>query len=47
MKVAEIFMGQSQPPGPSFLQGFTPQALHRHAQACKTPVSGFKGCYVQ
>ncbi len=41
-----FFMRESWPPGPPFLPGFTPQALRRHEQACKTPVSGLRCCYV-
>ncbi len=37
MKWADIFMGQSQPPGPPVPLGFTPQALQYYEQACKTP----------
>ncbi len=46
MKWTEIFMGQSQPPGPSFPHDFIPRVLWRHAQALKNPVSGLGGCYV-
>ncbi len=46
MKWPEIFMGQSQPPGQSFPHGCIPRVLWHHAQACKNPVSGLRGCYV-
>ncbi len=46
MKLAEIFAEESWPPGPPFPLGFTPQALWRHEQALKNPVSGLRGCYI-
>ncbi len=47
IKLAEIFMGESGPPGPPFPSGFTPQALRCYKQACRNPVSRLRGCYVQ
>ena len=36
MKWTEIFMEQSQPPGPSFPPGLTPRVLWHYALPCKT-----------
>ena len=43
---AENFMGQSQPPGPSFPHEFISRVSRCHARALKNPVSGLRGCYV-
>ncbi len=42
MKWTEIFMGQSQPPGPPFPLGFTPRVLQLHVLPCRTLLSGPK-----
>ncbi len=43
MKLAEVFMEESGLKGRHFPVGFIPQALRRHEQACKNPVSGSRG----
>ncbi len=43
MKWTEIFTEESWPIGPPLPPGFTPQALRHYEQACKNPVSGFRG----
>ncbi len=42
MKWTETFTGQSQPLGPSFPPGFTPQVICHYALSCKTVSSGPK-----